>query len=61
MVVLRGECKNVGKWICETDLFETYITEHLAKYAGIWKVSNRPTTLFLYDEHNLHISLTFTQ
>jgi len=37
MVVLRGECKNVGKWICETDLFETYITEHLAKYAGIWK------------------------
>jgi len=64
--LLDGCASGAGAGMSESgfvkrDLFETYITEHFAKYAGIEKGSNRPTTLILYDGHKSHISLTLTQ
>jgi len=64
--LLDGYASGVGAGMSESgfvkrDFFETHITEHFAKYAGIEKGSNWPTTLILYDGHTSHISRTLTQ
>lgn len=41
-------------------IFEDYIINHLARYAGIQRGEDRPATLILYDGHKSHLSLTLT-
>lgn len=44
-----------------TGIFETYVTEHLARHTHISEGKEQPATLILYDGHKSHISLTLTE
>ncbi|XP_053408884.1 uncharacterized protein LOC128559893 [Mercenaria mercenaria] len=44
-----------------SEIFETYVIEHLAKHASLNTSIDTPATLILYDGHRSHISLTLTE
>ena len=53
-----GKMTEIG-WV-KIGIFEDYIINHLARYAGIEKGDNQEATLILYDGHKSHLSLTLT-